>query len=131
MVSADDILSILKRSTRYVADGEGDVPLCALPYISGTSLQEQVLALASLKDDDCGLVISEHMEKLMYKLGSPQRDGQSSIGSLKVTNGRVAPEYTGRESSMLCSASCEGWGWMEAVETGLTTSEQQHKGDFC
>ena len=44
----------------------------------------------------------------MCELGRPQHDGQSSVESLEVTNGRVTPEYPGRESSMVCSASCEG-----------------------
>ena len=92
-----------------MAHYEGDVQLCVfLPYIPGTSLQEWVLAPASLKDDVCGLIISEHVEKLVCELGSPQLDGQSSFESLEVTNERVAPDYTGRKSSMLCSASCKG-----------------------
>ena len=47
------------------------------------------------------------MEKLVCKLGSRQLEGQSDIESLKVTDGRIALEYPGRESSMECSASCE------------------------
>ena len=91
-----------------MADYEGDVPLFAcLPYISGASLQEWVLAMASLKNDDCSLVITEQVEKLVCKLGCPQLDGQRSIESLEVTNGGVAAEYAGRECSMVCSASCE------------------------
>ena len=92
-----------------MADYEHGVPLCTcLPYIPGTSLQERVLAPASLKDDDCSLIIAEQMEKLVCELGIPQLDGQSGIESLEVTNGRVTPEYPGRESSMLHSVSCEG-----------------------
>ena len=49
-----------------------------------------------------------HLLELVCELWNPPLDGQSSIESLKVTNGRVAPEYTRRESSMLCSASCDG-----------------------
>ena len=48
------------------------------------------------------------MEKLVCELGSTQVDGQSSIESLEVKNGRVAPEYAGREGNMVHSASCEG-----------------------
>ena len=92
-----------------MADYEGDVPLCTcLPYNPGTSPQERVLALGSLKDDDCHITIAEQMEKLVCEHGSPQLDGKNGIESLKVTNGRVAPEYPGRESSMVLSASCEG-----------------------
>ena len=43
----------------------------------------------------------------MCELGSPQLDGQSGIESLGVTNGRIVPEYTGRETSMAHSAICE------------------------
>ena len=56
-----------------MADCGGDVPLCScLPYISNTSLQERVLALAGLKDDDSGLVIAEQVDELVCELGSPQ-----------------------------------------------------------
>ena len=94
-----------------MADYVGDVPLCmrtCLSYIPGTSLEEQVLAPSSLKDDDCILIIAEQVEKLVCKLGSPQLEGHSGIESIEVTNGRVVPEYTGRECSMLHSARCEG-----------------------
>ena len=92
-----------------MTDCEGDVPLCAcLPYISSTSLRGQILASASLKDDDSRLVITEQVEELVCELGSPPLDGQSGIESLEVTNGRVALEYTRRDGSIVCSASCEG-----------------------
>ena len=83
-----------------MADCKGDVSLCAcLPYI---------LALTSLKDDDCGLIITEQVEKLVFELGSPQLDGNSGIETLEVTHVRVFPAYTGRVCSMVHSASCEG-----------------------
>ena len=85
-----------------MADYKGDVHRCAcLPYIPGTSLQEWVVATANLKDDDCCLVIAKQVKKLVCELGSPQRDGESSIGSLEMTSGRVATEYAGREGSMV------------------------------
>ena len=40
--------------------------------------------------------------------GAHKLDGQSGIGSLKVTNGRVALKYSRREGSMVGSASYEG-----------------------
>ena len=90
-----------------MADFEGDVLLCAsLPYIPGTGLVEWVLALASLKDDDRGFIIAEQVEKLVYELGSPQLDGHRGIESFEITNWRVVPEYTGRECSIVHSASC-------------------------
>ena len=92
-----------------MADCKGDVPLCTwLPYISSTSLEEWVLAPASLEDYESSLVIAEQVEKLVCKLRSPQLDGQSSIESLEVTNWRVAPKYPRREGSMVRSARCEG-----------------------
>ena len=43
-----------------MTDCEGNVPLrIHLPYISGTSLEEGILTLASLKDGDSGLVVTE------------------------------------------------------------------------
>ena len=92
-----------------MADCEGDVPLSAcLPYISGTSMQERVLAQASMKDDDSRLVIAEQVDELVCELWSPQLDGQSGIESLELTNRRVVLEYPRRECSMVGSASCEG-----------------------
>ena len=90
-----------------------------IPYIPGTSLQEWVLDLARLKDDDCCLFIAEQMEKLVCELGSPQLDCQSGIESLEVTNGRVALEYPGRESSMVRSSSCEGSTARYTASTGI------------
>ena len=47
-----------------MTDYDSDVQLCAcLPYIPCTSLQERILAPASLKDDDSRLVIEEQIEK--------------------------------------------------------------------
>ena len=92
-----------------MANCERDVPLCTcLPYISSISLQEWVLSPTGLKDDDSSLVIAEQVDELVCKLGSQQLDGQSGIESLKVTHGRVAPEYPRREVSMVGSATCEG-----------------------
>ena len=55
VVSAEGIGSHLHGGTLYVADCEGDVPLHThLPYISGTSLEEHMLVLASLEDGDRG-----------------------------------------------------------------------------
>ena len=66
-----------------MADCKGDVPLCThLPYISGTSLEEWVLAPAGLEDDDTSLDVAEQGEELVCELGSPQLDGQSGIESL-------------------------------------------------
>ena len=43
-----------------MANCEGDVPLhTCLPYLPGASLEEGILALASLKDGDSGLVVAE------------------------------------------------------------------------
>ena len=76
-----------------MADDEGDLPLCAcLPYIPGTSLQEWVLATASLKDDDCSIIIPEQGKKLVCELGSPQFVGKCGIERLDMTDWRVAPE---------------------------------------
>ena len=58
MVSAEVVSSLLERGTQYVADCEGDVPLhTRLPYISGATLEEQILAPAGLEDDDSGLAV--------------------------------------------------------------------------
>ena len=58
--------------------------------------------MASLKDDDSSLVSTEQVEKLVCELGSPQLDGQRGIESLKVTYGRVAPEYAWRDAIVVC-----------------------------
>ena len=63
-----------------MADCEGDVALRArLPYISGTSLEEGILAPTSLKDGDSGLVVTEQVEELVCQLWGPQLDGQCGI----------------------------------------------------
>ena len=109
VVSAEGVGGLLEVGNRYVADCKGDVPLHArLPYISGASLEEGILALAGLKDGDRGLVVTEQVEELVRKLWGPQLDGQHGVESLKVVDGVVVPEYPGRKGSMICSASCEG-----------------------
>ena len=87
-------------------------PLCAcLPYISGTNLQEWVLATAGLKDDDSSLVITQQVGEVVCELGNPQLDGQSSGESLEVINERVPQSTLGprREGSMVRSSSREGF----------------------
>ena len=109
VVSAEGVGSLLEVGTRYVADCEGDVPLREhLPYISGASLEEGVLAPASLKDGDSGLVVAEQVEKLVHKLWGPQLDGQCGDESLEVADGVVVPEYPWRKGSMIRFASYEG-----------------------
>ena len=63
VVLAEGIGSLREVGARYVAVCEGDVPLRAhLLYVSGPSLEEGILLLASLKDGDSGLVIAEQVE---------------------------------------------------------------------
>ena len=53
VIAVEGIGSFLEVGTRYVADCEGDVPLCTrLSYLSGASLEEGIPPLASLKDGD-------------------------------------------------------------------------------
>ena len=70
-----------------MADCEGDVPLHAhLPYISGATLEEGILAHACLKDGDSGLVVAEQVDKLMHELWGPQLGGQCGVDSLEVAD---------------------------------------------
>ena len=111
MVSAEGVGSLLEVSTRYahVANGEGDVSLhTRLPYISGASLEERVLAPAGLKDGDSSLVVAEQVEELVCELWGPQLDRQCGVESLEVADGRVGPEYPKRKGGVVRSASCEG-----------------------
>ena len=109
VVLAEGIGSLLEVSTRYVADCEGDVPLCThLPYISGASLEERILPLSSLKYGNSGLVVADQVEELVCKLWGPQLDGQCGVESLEVADGRFGSKYPRRKGSMVCSASCEG-----------------------
>ena len=107
VVSAEGLSSLLEGGTQYVADSEDDV-LLYTRYISGSSLEEQILAPASLEDFDSGLVVAEQVEQLVFELWCPQVDGQSYIERLEVTDRRVGPEYPRRKGSMVRSASCEG-----------------------
>ena len=76
MVSAEGVSSLLEVCTLYVANCEGDVPLCAhLPYISGAGLEEGILAVARLKDGDNGLVVAEQVKELVRELWGSQLDG--------------------------------------------------------
>ena len=69
VVSAEGVGSLLEVGTRYVADCEGDVPLYAhLPYISGASLEEGILAPSSMKDGESSLVVAEQVEELVREL---------------------------------------------------------------
>ena len=71
-MAAEGVGCFLEMGTRYVADGEGDVPLgTLLPYLSGAGLEEGILASTSLKDGDSSLVIAEEMDELMLELRSP------------------------------------------------------------
>ena len=88
MASAEGIGSLLEVGTGYVADCEDDVPLHThLPYISGTSLEEGILALAGLKDDDSRLVVAEQVEELVHELWGPELDGQCGVERLEVADG--------------------------------------------
>ena len=87
MESAEGVGSLLEVGTWYVADYEGDVSLRArLPCISGTSLEEGILAPADLKDGDSCLVVTEQVEELVHELWGPQLDDQCSIESLEVAD---------------------------------------------
>ena len=109
MKLAEGVGSLLEVCTRYEVDCKGDVSLSAcLPYISGTSLEEGILALAGLKDGDSGLVVAEQVEQLVHELWSPQLDGQCGIESLGVADEEVVPEYHRRKGSVIGSAHCEG-----------------------
>ena len=114
MVLAEGVGSLLEAGTRYVADCEGNVPLCThLPYISGTSLKEGILALgilvlASLKDCDSCLDVAEQVEELVHELWGPQLDGQCGVESFEVADEGVFPEYPRQEGSVIGSASREG-----------------------
>ena len=89
VASAEGISGLMEVGTRYVAHCEGDVvPLHAhLPYISGASLEEGILALASLKDGDSGLVVAEQVEELVHELWGPQFDDQCCVENLELTDG--------------------------------------------
>ena len=110
MVSAEGVGSLLEVGTRYyVADCEGDVSLCAcLPYISGASLDEGIIAPTGLKDGDSGLVVAEQVKDLVDDLWGPQLDVQCGIESLEVQDEGVVPESPRREGSIIDSASHEG-----------------------
>ena len=91
VVSTEDVGSLLEMGTWYVADCEGDVPLCAfLPYIPGASLEERILAPAGLEDGDSGLVVAEQVEKLVCELWDRQLDGQCGVKSLEVAGGGLS-----------------------------------------
>ena len=107
--SAEDVSSFLEVGTWYVADCEGDVPLHAhLPYISGASLEEGILAPAGLKDGDNGLVVAEQVDEFVRELRIPQLDGQCDVESLEVADERVVAEYSRWEGGVIGSAHCEG-----------------------
>ena len=106
---AKGMSNFLEVGTRYVADCEGDIPLCArLPYISGTNLEEDILAPASVKNGDVGLVVAEQVDELVCKQWIPQLDGQCGFDSLEVADEGVVPECPRRESGVIGSACCEG-----------------------
>ena len=108
MISAEGVGSLLEVGTQYVADCEDDVPLCAhLPYMSGTSLEEGILAPASLKYGDSGLVVAEQVEELVCKLWGPQLDGQCGVEIFEVADGWVVPEYPRSEGGVIRSARHE------------------------
>ena len=109
MKSAEGIGSFLEKGTRYVADCKGDVTLhTRLSYISGASLEEGILAPASLKDGDRGLVVAEQVDELVCEVWGPQLDGQHGIESLEVADDGFVPEYPRREGGMIGSACCDG-----------------------
>ena len=108
MKAAEVVGIFLEVGTQYVADCEGDVPLhVRLPYISGASLKEGILAPDGLKDGDGGLVVAEQGDELVCELRSPQLDGQFGVESLKVADEGVL-KYPRWEGSVIGSACCEG-----------------------
>ena len=90
---AEGVGSFLELGTRYVANCVGDVKLHArLPYVSGISLEDGILAPAGLKDADRSLVVAEQVDELVHEL-SPQLYSQCSIESLDMAGEGVVLEY--------------------------------------
>ena len=109
MIAAEGIGCFLEMGTWYVTDCEGDVPLRArLPYLSGTSLEEGILAPAGLKDSDSSLVVTEQVDELVHELRSPQFDGQCGIESLELADEGVVSKNPRREGGMIGSAYFDG-----------------------
>ena len=77
-------------------------------YLSGASLEEGILAPASLKDGDSSLVVAELVDELVCELRSPQLDGQCGVESLEVADEEVVLEYPRWEGGVIGFAHCEG-----------------------
>ena len=71
VIATEGVGRFLEVGTWYVADCEGDVPLRAhLPNLSGTGLEEIILAPSGLKDVDSGLVVVVQVDELVCELRS-------------------------------------------------------------
>ena len=109
LIAAEGIGCFLEMGTRYVTICECDIPLRAhLPYLSGASLKEGILAPAGLKDGDSGLGVTEQVDELAREVRSPQLDGLCGIESFEMADEWFVSKYPGWEGGMVGSACCDG-----------------------